>query len=85
MNVEAVSLLSSIPITRFLYFSSMHGADGRNRTDNLLITNQLLYRLSYIGEDVPSSTDGKEKKQNCMIILSKTSTDLKRIKSKVLK
>jgi hypothetical protein len=25
------------------------GADGRNRTGDLLITNQLLYRLSYIG------------------------------------
>lgn len=25
------------------------GADGRNRTADLLITNQLLYRLSYIG------------------------------------
>jgi hypothetical protein len=26
-----------------------YGADGRNRTADLLITNQLLYRLSYIG------------------------------------
>lgn len=26
-----------------------HGADDRNRTRNLLITNQLLYQLSYIG------------------------------------
>ena len=25
------------------------GADERNRTSDLLITNQLLYRLSYIG------------------------------------
>jgi hypothetical protein len=24
-------------------------ADGRTRTDNLLITNELLYRLSYVG------------------------------------
>ena len=24
-------------------------ADGRNRTDDLLITSQLLYQLSYIG------------------------------------
>ena len=27
----------------------MIGADGRIRTADLLITNQLLYRLSYIG------------------------------------
>ena len=27
----------------------MDGADERNRTSDLLITNQLLYRLSYIG------------------------------------
>jgi hypothetical protein len=26
-----------------------HGADGRSRTDDLLITSQLLYLLSYIG------------------------------------
>ena len=26
-----------------------NGANGRNRTADLLITNQLLYRLSYIG------------------------------------
>lgn len=32
--------------TTFLRFN---GADGRNRTADLLITNQLLYRLSYIG------------------------------------
>lgn len=25
------------------------GADGRNRTAYLLITNQLLYRMSYVG------------------------------------
>ncbi len=25
------------------------GAGGRNRTDDLLITNQLLYQLSYTG------------------------------------
>ena len=27
----------------------MTGADDRSRTDDLLITNQLLYQLSYIG------------------------------------
>jgi hypothetical protein len=29
--------------------AAKNGADGRNRTADLLITNQLLYRLSYIG------------------------------------
>ena len=26
-----------------------NGADGQTRTDDLLITNQLLYQLSYVG------------------------------------
>ncbi len=26
-----------------------HGANGRNRTDDLLITSELLYQLSYVG------------------------------------
>ncbi len=28
---------------------SLRGADGRTRTGDLLITNQLLYQLSYVG------------------------------------
>ena len=28
----------------------MNGAGDRNRTDDLLITNQLLYQLSYTGK-----------------------------------
>src|SRR3990167_6035781 len=37
------------PILFFILFtrSKNSGAGGRNRTDDLLITNQLLYRLSY--------------------------------------
>jgi hypothetical protein len=31
------------------------GADETNRTSDLLITNQLLYQLSYISEDAYSS------------------------------
>ena len=27
-----------------------NGADGQTRTDDLLITNQLLYQLSYVGQ-----------------------------------
>ena len=29
----------------------MNGAGDRNRTDDLLITNQLLYQLSYTGSE----------------------------------
>ncbi len=32
-----------------LRYTSMHGANEGTRTPDLLITNQLLYRLSYIG------------------------------------
>ena len=33
------------------------GADARNRTGDLHITNVLLYQLSYIGDDAYSSKD----------------------------
>lgn len=33
----------------------MCGADGRSRTACLLITNQLLYQLSYVGQNCKSS------------------------------
>ena len=33
----------------FAWFFVFSGADARDRTADLLITNQLLYRLSYIG------------------------------------
>jgi hypothetical protein len=36
-------------------FSLNSGADERNRTSDLLITNQLLYQLSYISEGRHSS------------------------------
>gem|GEM_PF-3429061 len=32
-----------------LAYPKKHGADERSRTSDLLITNQLLYQLSYIG------------------------------------
>ena len=34
---------------RILELVKRNGADERNRTADLLITNQLLYQLSYIG------------------------------------
>ena len=33
-----------------LFAISPYGAENRNRTRNLLITNQLLYQLSYFGK-----------------------------------
>ena len=37
----------SVVETDFLMFDT--GADGRDRTCDLLVTNELLYQLSYIG------------------------------------
>jgi hypothetical protein len=33
------------------FFGFFDGADGQNRTGDLLITSQLLYQLSYVGVD----------------------------------
>ena len=35
---------------------NLNGADDRSRTGDLLITNQLLYQLSYVGELLRDST-----------------------------
>ena len=35
--------------TQCINYINFSGADDQNRTGDLLITNQLLYRLSYIG------------------------------------
>ena len=35
-------------------YESFDGADDRTRTDDLLITNQLLYQLSYVGAGLAS-------------------------------
>ncbi len=35
----------------------MNGAGEMNRTPDLLITNELLYRLSYTGEDLDYSAE----------------------------
>ena len=39
-NLEKIEIAKTLAMT---------GADDQNRTGDLLITNQLLYRLSYIG------------------------------------
>ncbi len=41
--------VSCAPLERFDQAASTGGADGQTRTGDLLITNQLLYQLSYIG------------------------------------
>ena len=38
-----------------LRYTSKYGANEGTRTPDLLITNQLLYQLSYIGTSVPNS------------------------------
>jgi hypothetical protein len=49
----------SMPLTiRRLKQRGSHGADGRTRTGDLLITNQLLYQLSYVGAGAPVSRPG---------------------------
>ena len=42
--------LQSAPFGQLGYPSSLNGADNRIRTYDLLITSQLLYQLSYTGE-----------------------------------
>ncbi len=43
------------------------GADERSRTFDLLITNQLLYQLSYIGENVVHFRQYGVRRQACFI------------------
>ena len=42
------------------------GANGRDRTDDLRITNALLYQLSYVGEEAEYDTDN-EATVNCRL------------------
>ena len=41
--------------SRFREIAFYEGAGSRIRTDDLLITNQLLYQLSYAGKNAPES------------------------------
>ena len=43
------------------------GADERSRTADLLITNQLLYQLSYIG--APSYSNGNRRRRKIPLII----------------
>ncbi len=42
--------------SRFREIAFYEGAGSRIRTDDLLITNQLLYQLSYAGKNAPESS-----------------------------
>lgn len=44
----------------------MTGAKNRNRTDDLLITNQLLYQLSYLGTAVVVANPAELVKRNAL-------------------
>ena len=47
-------------------FMKKNGAAGPNRTGDLLITNQLLYRLSYSGAGVGYFTPNRESGDRCL-------------------
>ena len=42
-------------VSKCLIWNQKYGADERTRTVDLLITNELLYQLSYIGPDEPGT------------------------------
>ena len=42
--------------SRFREIAFYEGAGSRIRTDDLLITNQLLYQLSYAGKNAPETS-----------------------------
>ena len=46
------------------------GADSRIRTDDLLITNQLLYQLSYAGEKEPRRLPYKAAVNKLLVLLA---------------
>jgi hypothetical protein len=48
-NLSRLMRMSCASLERFDQAASTGGADGQTRTGDLLITNQLLYQLSYIG------------------------------------
>ena len=48
------------------FYRVLVGANGRGRTDDLRITNALLYQLSYVGEEGEYDTD-KRAAVNCRL------------------
>ena len=48
-NLQQIYSLSPLATREPIHMEYFHKADNRTRTDNLLITNQLLCQLSHIG------------------------------------
>ena len=48
-NLQQIYSLSPLATRESIHMIKYHKADDRTRTDNLLITNQLLCQLSHIG------------------------------------
>ena len=48
-NLQQIYSLSPLATRESTHMELVHKADDRTRTDNLLITNQLLCQLSHIG------------------------------------
>ena len=52
------------------FFRKKNGADGRDRTCDLLVTNELLYQLSYIGTPLPQCHYGKAVSTQYQLIIA---------------
>ena len=57
--------LQSVPFGHSGIHPKNYKADDRTRTDNLLITNQLLCQLSHIGENHPFQDSGTYRARTC--------------------
>ena len=49
-ETQQIYSLPPLATREFSHYSFLYGAGGRTRTPDLLITNQLLYQLSYTSE-----------------------------------
>ena len=50
--------------SKAMFFKDFNGSYEENRTADLLITNQLLYRLSYFGFEGANPNDASEQAQD---------------------
>jgi hypothetical protein len=47
----------------FVFYGDLSGANSRDRTDDLRITNALLYQLSYVGKKTSGYYDTENKRR----------------------
>ena len=61
-NLQQIYSLSPLATRESIHMEFLlHRADDRTRTDNLLITNQLLCQLSHIGKSkIPNTTNDSD-------------------------